>query len=431
MKKSILSRVSKLTATTASIAAKELSIRLKGHTSTQSLGKILETRVAQAQDLVNSLSQLKGAAMKAGQWLSIEFGDLLPDEVKSVLRQLHDQSTPMSFRQVEELLKAAWKQSPDNVVTELSRQPIASASIGQVHKAKYQGKPIAIKIQFPGVANTIGSDLTALKRICQAYLAISGKTINISPLFEEITESLYREVDYEQEARFIKQYAADLSMHPNFIVPSVVDELSTTNVLALSFERGERIEDWLKRPLSPEDRAWPGTTLVELVTREFFTMGLVQSDPNFGNFLIRQEEQKVVLLDLGSCRVYDSATRRQVYEILQLAVQGDHSKLLEKSYEYHLLDRREKESVGVMYCELMDLIAGILSPHKQPFLFSDPTFLLELRTRSIEFAGAVQFTAPSKDLILLNRKLGGIFHLLKEARCSVDLHKIWVGIPQP
>ena len=421
-------RASKLAGVTASIAAKEVSIFLKNNRSKSELAALLDDRMDQAQELVKALSELKGAAMKAGQWLSIEFGDLLPPEITAILRQLHDQSIPMENLQVQQILRREWGEEKFAQVTQLSHDAIASASIGQVHSAQLKAEKIAIKVQFPNVSKSIGSDLFMLKKICQTYLLVSGKEIPIDEIFEELKDVLSREVDYKTEAKFLDLYRQGLSSDHRFVVPRVFPEFSTQSVLCLTFEEGITIDQWLKSKRTQEETQWVGRAFIELVIKEFFELGLVQSDPNYGNFLIRPKLQQIVLLDLGASRIYDARTTRKVLKIIRIAEKKDPLELLAAAYQEKLLDPRESEEIKNLLVELLNTIVSIFDPSSQPFHFADPVFIATLREQSLAFARKAQYTAPAKDLLLLNRKLGGIFHLLKDADCSLDLYQIWSSV---
>ncbi len=428
LSETLFKRATKLAGVTASIAAKEVSIFLKNSRSKSELAALLDDRMDQAQELVKALSELKGAAMKAGQWLSIEFGDLLPPEITAILRQLHDQSVPMEHAAVRQILRREWGPEKLAQVSHISRDAIASASIGQVHSAILNEEKIAIKIQFPNVSKSISSDLFMLKKICQTYLLVSGKDIPIDDIFEELKDVLAREVDYKSEAKFLDQYRQGLLSDQRFVVPKVFQEFSTQSVLCLTFEEGITIDQWLRSKRTQEETQWVGRAFIELVIKEFFELGLVQSDPNYGNFLVRPKLQQIVLLDLGASRIYDATTTRKVLKIIRIAEKKNPSELLAAAYQEKLLDPRESEDVKNLLVELLNTVVSIFDPLSQPFHFADPVFIATLREQSLAFARKAQYTAPAKDLLLLNRKLGGIFHLLKDADCSLDLYQIWSGL---
>lgn len=418
---SVLGRTGRLLLSGAKIATREVAGRIAAKVSDAPESSKLATKVRQTQELVQTLSQLKGAAMKAGQLLSLELSDLLPPEVTEVLRQLHDAGTFMPFDQVRWILGRELGAEKLSQLEELSPQPVAAASIGQVHKAMLNGKPVAVKVQFPGVAKTIDADLGVLRKIAGTYLQLQGKDIDLDEMFAELALGLKKEADYRIEAAYAKKYAAVLT-DPRFVVPQVVEDFSTERVITLSFEEGIRLHDWLK---GAEDIEWFCEAVLDLIVQEFFTNGLVQTDPNYGNFLCRPKERKIVLLDFGATNEYPVAFRREIQELMKIAVEGDEAKLVELTCKYGLMDARESDEVKRLYLEMMRHVAAMFKGDVQPFDYADETFLLEIRQASMAFVGAVEYSAPARQVIFLNRKLGGMFHLLKDAGAKVDMRPFY------
>jgi aarF domain-containing kinase len=166
---SVIGRTSKLFFSGAKVLTTEVVNRVAGKDST------LATRIRQTEELVQTLGELKGAAMKAGQLLSLELSDVLPPEIVAILRRLQDDTAFMPFAQVQQLLARQLGQVKLAELQDLSTKPIAAASIGQVHRATLHGKPVVVKVQYPGVAGSIDADLGVLRRIIALGLAIQGK----------------------------------------------------------------------------------------------------------------------------------------------------------------------------------------------------------------------------------------------------------------
>jgi len=231
-------RATKLFASGARVAAREVAAQISGKAT-------VTTRIKQAQDMVETLGKLKGAAMKAGQLLSIEAAEYLDPEVVAILRKLQDQVSFMQIDQVRFILQRQLGREKFETIEDLSSEPIAAASIGQVHKAKIGGQTVAIKIQYPGVAKSIDSDLASLKTLLSTMLKVTGKKVDVEPVLEEITKSLKQEVNYLIEAKNV-ELARRHFLGSSFVVPSVLHDYTTETVLVQSFERGVRINDWIK-----------------------------------------------------------------------------------------------------------------------------------------------------------------------------------------
>jgi aarF domain-containing kinase len=414
-------RATQLLVAGAKIAAQEVGAR-----ASAALGASdnpLAVRVKQTQELVAALSRLKGAAMKGGQLLSIELSDVLPPEIVAVLRQLHDAGTTMPLAQVQEILSREIGAEKAAQIENLSTEPIASASIGQVHSATIAGRPVAIKVQFPGVAESIDSDLAVMRRIAESYLRLQGKKIYIEPVFQELAEGIRVEVDYLKEAANLQRYAAALR-HPCFVVPRLEAEFSSSRVLVMSYEDGVRINNWLASKPSVHDRARFASLVLDLVVEEIMHTGLMQSDPNFGNFLYRPESGQLVLLDFGSTVEFSKETRLRFLTLVDAAMAGDEARLLELAHEYGYFDRRESPAVKADFLETARLIVGLFDEDRQPCHFADPEILRELRTTMLRFALGVNYSAPAQQLTFLGRKTSGMFHLLKELDAVVDLSQL-------
>jgi aarF domain-containing kinase len=422
---SVLGRVGKLFATGVSLVGQEVAARVGEAINNLADEDKLKTRLNQASQLVESLSQLKGAAMKAGQILSLEFSDLLPPEITSILRKLHDESAAMDFPTVQKILRKELGPERFAKLEKISEEPVASASIGQVHTAMLDGRMVAIKIQFPGVDKSIGVDLGLVKQAMQSVLWFQKRSISLDALFAEFDRVLKQEVDYRKEAKFLEKFAEFTREETKYCVPEVNMQYSTKRVLTLSFEEGIRLKDWLQSSISELDRSQFADLVLELLFREFFEWGLVQTDPNYGNFLFRPDRFQLVLLDFGATNSYSLKIRKDVRRLLEYSLNHDETRLLDLAYSMKILDEREPAAVRDEFVAMMQLIVRIFRPEAQPFMFSDSGYLKEIREATLNFANHVKYTAPAQQLIFLNRKLGGMFHLLKDLRASADLSVFW------
>ncbi len=384
-----------------------------------------QQRLKQAQDLVEALSHLKGAAMKVGQLLSLEMSDLLPPEVTDILRTLHDSATFLPFDQVKKILISELGEARFAMLENLSQEPIAAASIGQVHRARLQGKEVVLKIQYPLVAESIDTDLALLKKVIGGALAVKGSRISFDAVFTELGQGLKVETDYEQEAKSLTLYKQLFANFPHYVVPDVHVGFSTKKVLTLSYETGERLSDWIKKPHTPADRHDFAKRILDLLMLELFEFGVVQTDPNFGNFLVRDDGKTLVLLDFGAVRIYSPEMRRDIVRLLGTAVREERELFFTVAEEMKFLDPREAPEVKEQFFNLMNLIASMFKEQNQPFCFADEGYLSGIREKSWEFANSVKHTSPAHQIIFLNRKLGGMFHLLKDLDCRVDLSAYW------
>jgi len=415
-------RVGKILGATGYILGKEVANRVQAKLGIEDIAASIESRKKQAIEIVKTLSQLRGAALKVGQMLSLEFSDVLPPEVVKILRKMHDQSEFMDLKTVESVLK---KELGENrkLIKNLSNEPIAAASIGQVHTATYDGKKIVLKIQYPKVGKSVSSDMKILKNLVSLFLKSTNKSIDLDEVFKELEINFKKELDYKREAKQLAKYRELFAPFEKYQVPLVYPEVSSKRVLAMEKMQGVRLDEYTEsKGFDPEFYA---DAFLDLLFLEFFEFGLVQTDPNPGNFLVNEKQKKLVLLDLGSHKKYTKKTRTNVIELLKVTMDGDPEKLLEVAKSLELLDDRESDETKDLFAQMMKKIVEIFGPDTQPFEFSNETYLKEIRHLSVSFVKAVKFSKPSKDLMFLNRKLGGAYHVLKNGNIHCDVSVYW------
>ena len=379
----------------------------------------LLTMLEQAETLVSHVGKLKGAAMKAVQTLSIEGYDFLPPEVIQVLEKLQSQAPPISSAVLKEQMLNELGEEKFSLLKNLSEEPIASASIGQVYSAEYQGQPVVIKIQYPGVAESVDADIDTLKKLLKALIVVSQKNIKLDSLMEEARRVLKLETDYKHEEKSLIQYKK-LFAGSEYIIPNVFPEFTTSKVLVMSRERGLEYTDWVKTDPSDKQRQKVAAQLLRLYNKEFFENRLVQTDPNPANFLVT-EQGDMVLLDFGATIDFDEDFVRDYQLLIRKVFARDREEILKKIYDLNFLDPRESKEVQKAFVDFMILSLTPFDPALQPFDFGDPMYSQEIRNEALSFSRKLKYSAPPKKLIFLHRKLGGIFMLLKKLDIKVDL----------
>ena len=400
----------------AKVAFSEIGSKLKGLEDEK---EKLKARVELAHNLVKTLSELKGASMKVGQLLSLDLGEIFPPEVLKVLETLHQNATFLPYEKIEELLKAELKDK-FNDFNDISRKPIAAASIGQVHSARLDNQDVVIKIQYPGVAETIPQDLKILEILLSQLTFLSRKNVDFKPILKEIEYVLKQEIDYHQEAQMMKIYGD--KFREKFIIPDLYEAYSTDKIITMQRLEGKTFNQWLEKSVYGE-RQKMALDLMELYLQEFFIHGLVQTDPNPGNFLITSENQ-LALLDFGAVKRYSDDFIKGYREVLIAAFHHDKEKLLQESYKMGLIDPRESDETKSIYLEMMNLLC-VPFRRKEPFHFTDKEFFESSRDLSWALTKSCQYSPPPKDLIFLHRKLGGVFFLIKKLNIPITLNDYW------
>jgi predicted unusual protein kinase regulating ubiquinone biosynthesis (AarF/ABC1/UbiB family) len=362
--------------------------------------------------------------MKAGQLLSMELRDVLPPEVIEVLSQLQSSGATVDFGEIRAVLERELGEKL--IQLEVSEAPLASASIGQVHRARWRRpdgvvEELVLKVQFAGIADTIDSDLKLLERIARLFLSVQLKAMDLTAVFVELRDVLQRETDYLHEADALEQYRALAHQVPGLKVPRVERSLSTGRVLALSYEEGLSLDALMAKSPDAALRHRTAHQLLDLFFREFFQWGLVQTDANFANFLFRPERGELVLLDFGATRSYPAPFRTHYRALLLSSLSGDRAGLLAAAQALGLIDAREGEPAQQALVVLLQTVLKVFTDAVQPIDFTDGRFVDDAARRLKEYYQALQFSAPPAQLIFLHRKLGGIYTLGKALRATLDL----------
>ena len=379
----------------------------------------LKYMLEQAETLVSHVGVLKGAAMKAVQFLSIEGEDFLPPEVIEVLEKLQSQAPPIKTEVLLEQIKIELGEDLFSQLKNLSNEPIAAASIGQVYSAEFAGKSVVIKVQYPGIAESVDSDINALKKLLQALLVVNRKKVNFEEFMEEIRRVLKLETDYREEEKSLIRYK-ELFTGTEYIIPTVYEQFTTQKVLVMSKENGLEFSEWLKSDPDEEQKQKVADQLLNLFIREFFDNRLVQTDPNPANFLITQEGQ-MVLIDFGATLDFEKDFVQEYQKMVRQVFSKDRVEILKLALEIGYLDPRESKMSQDLFVVFLLMSLEPFEEQNQPFDFSDSEYTKKIRSQALKFSRQLKYSAPPKKLIFLNRKLGGIFLLLKKMKMKEDL----------
>lgn len=408
------SRKSELFKMAAKVAIKQSE---KFFSSDQS--RNLKTMIEQADIIVNHVGHLKGAAMKAIQTLSIEGYDFLPPEVVYRLEKLQSSAPPISNNMMMEVMRLELGEERFSKLNNISENPIASASIGQVYRAQYGEQSVAVKVQYPGIVDSIDEDIDVLKKLIKGFLVLSQKKIDIEDLMEEARRVLKLEANYLNELASLIRYKENLKNKP-YRIPVPIIELSTQRVLTMSFERGLEFSHWLRTNPKQHQKDEIADALLQLYIIEFFENRFVQTDPNPANFLI-DERQQLILLDFGASLEFESNFAEQYQNLLRTAFTHNHKAIRDKVLELGFLSSQESLETQNYFVDFLIYSLYPFDSSIQPFNFSDSSYSVEVRKRALQLTRSLKHSAPPKQLIFLHRKLGGIFMLLKQLGTKKNL----------
>lgn len=393
--------------------------------------------IREVQHFVDELGQLKGSVMKAGQMLSLYGQYFMPPKAVSVLQSLQDDTVHVDWSVVEPVVeRTLGREKMDRL--QIEPDPIAAASLGQAHVAWLDGKDrkLCLKVRYPGVDGAIDSDMKTIGRLL-ALGQIFPEHLAPQSLLEEIREMLHREVDYAHEARMATTFRKRLKTDTRFIVPEMIEDFCTGELILMSFEEGESLRSNKVKELSQEQRNNLGRAFFELFCEEFFDWNLVQSDPHYGNYRIRLEdgaEPRIVLLDFGATREFDPDFVKAYSRILQGGIQRNRDVVVEGAVGIGLMGEHfpdhVKDDFYQMICQIMEPFCYEYDDVRKEMFTADGAYLWEKGDVFIEAgkllsraAASVHFRMPPREIVFLHRRLAGVYMLMGYLGCVIDMRE--------
>ena len=371
-----------------------------------------------ARRLAARLGRLRGAAMKIGQLVSLQGEDVLPAEFAQAMAVLRAQATPMPAQQLRGVLGREYGKGWERRFATFDYEPVAAASIGQVHRATTpDGRDLALKIQYPGVARSITSDIDNVAALLRLFNLLP-LDLDIAGIAAEAKRQLAQEADYVSEARFLERYARLVADEPALLVPRVHRDLTTTRVMAMDFVAGEPLEALDDAPQARRDAV--GGLLERLLFRELFEFRVMQTDPNFANYLYQPASGRVVLLDFGATQRYGAAFVAHYARITRGVIDGDRDAVARAAIRigYATADDAPERVQAVV-----DVIFLVCEPlrHAGPYDFPGSDLPSRVRALGLDLAfrrGLLR--SPPPETLFLHRKLVGSFLLLARIGARVD-----------
>ncbi|NCF17468.1 MAG: AarF/ABC1/UbiB kinase family protein [Haliea sp.] len=377
---------------------------------------------ANARRVADQLATMRGAAMKVGQILSMDTGEFLPRELADILARLRSEARYMPPQQLQKVMTEAYGEGWESLFYGFENKPLAAASIGQVHKTlSPDGRKIVLKVQYPGVAASIDSDVDNIATLLRMSGLLPAE-LDIKPLLDDAKRQLKDEADYHKEADFLQAFGDMLRDDERFRVPEVLPDLTRTTVLAMTYVSGDPIESIVKLPQEERDRVM--SALVELMFMELFELRMVQTDPNFANYQYRRQSGEIVLLDFGATRRFKAGFVNNYRKLVKAAMKEDHDRLVAAAERlgYAMGDADSEYRALVL-----DLFLLALEPLREegPYDFGRSTMAARMSELAEEVTDYRDFwQAPPTDAVYFHRKLGGMFMLASRLKSRVDVHQL-------
>jgi len=375
-----------------------------------------------AARITRDLGRMRGAAMKLGQMLSMDEGGVLPPEMTAVMARLRADAPHMPPNQLRDVLDAEWGEGWRRRFSRFDVRPFAAASIGQVHRATTRdGRDMAIKVQYPTVRGSIDSDIDNLG----ALLRLPGllpRDLDLSHMLAEAKRQLHCEADYAAEAQHLTAFGTLLAGSATFRVPVVHGDLSTSQVLAMSYLESEPIDALVDAPQALRDRV--AADLIELVLRELFEFRLMQTDPNLANYRFDPVSGQIILLDFGAVVPIAPDLASDFRQLLNAALDRDPAATRAAMLRIGYFGPTTLPRHQALIEEMFDIA---MAPLRQtdPFDFGRADLVETLRDMGLAMGTDRDLAhVPPPATLFLHRKIGGIYLLATRLKARVPLREM-------
>ena len=382
-----------------------------------------------AEDIYGELSQLKGGALKIAQMLSMDKG-MLPREYTRKFANAQYSAPPLSAPLVVKTFREQFGKSPNEIFDEFDLHATHAASIGQVHKAKLNGKTLAVKIQYPGVADSIVSDLRMVRPIARRVAKVSDA--DIGKFFDEVQARLIEETDYRLELKNAMEIAAACAHIPNLRFPKYDPELSGERILTMEWLEGMHMREFLETNPTAEIRNQIGQALWDFTTFQLHMLGKVHADPHPGNFLLTPDG-KLGVLDFGCVKVVPPDFYKAYVSVIHPKVRNNPERLLKVCYALELLNEEDTESDRDFVLGILNTFLGLVEKpfFSETFNFGDDKYLDDLYKFGME-VGRISDVQQrhggrgSAHAIYVNRTFFGLMSLLNDLDVTINAHDHYI-----
>ncbi|MCE6992849.1 AarF/ABC1/UbiB kinase family protein [Dyadobacter sp. CY323] len=416
-----IQRATKLISTGVKIGGNYLKYYGEKITNPESARDNLNTN--NAEDIYDGLKNLKGSALKVAQMLSME-KNFLPQQYVEKFSLSQFSVPPLSAPLVVKTFKKYFGKSPYDLFDTFNANAINAASIGQVHKATLNGKELAVKIQYPGVAESISSDLAMVKPIAIKMFNIQAK--DSDKYFKEVETKLTEETDYNLEIAQSSEIAEACAHIPNLKFPEYYPEYSSERVITMDWMTGKHLSEFVKSNPDQHISNKIGQALWDFYMFQVHQLRKVHADPHPGNFLI-DDQDNLIAIDFGCIKEIPESFYNPYFELVEPAKLNNPVIFHEKLVELEILTEKDTNAETVYFTNLFREILALLTQpfQSETFDFSDEDFFMKLAALGEKYANdkelrKMNVNRGSKHFIYINRTFFGLFSLLHDLKAVVD-----------
>ena len=379
-----------------------------------------------AEDIYDGLKSLKGSALKVAQMLSMD-KNFLPQAYVEKFSLSQFSVPPLSAPLVLKTFKSNFGKTPYEIFDEFNAESVNAASIGQVHLAKKNGKKLAVKIQYPGVANSISSDLALVKPMAIRMFNLQGK--DSDKYFKEVEDKLIEETNYTLELKQSQEVVAACLKIDNLVFPAYYPEFSSEKILTMDWMTGKHLSEFTAENTNQETANKVGQALWDFYMYQIHVLRRVHADPHPGNFLV-DENQQLVALDFGCMKSIPNDFYVPYFELINKEIIDNKQLFNAKLFELEIL-RKEDTAEEIEYFTSMfyDLLSLFTLPFQNThFDFSDEVFFNNIAQLGERFAKDTNLrkmngNRGSKHFIYMNRTFFGLYNLMFDLKASIAVNQ--------
>lgn len=378
-----------------------------------------------AEDIYDGLKSLKGSALKVAQMLSMD-KNFLPQAYVEKFSLSQFSVPPLSAPLVLKTFKNNFGKTPYEIFDEFNANSVNAASIGQVHLAVKDGKKLAVKIQYPGVANSISSDLALVKPIAIRMFNLQGK--DSDKYFKEVEDKLIEETNYLLELQQSQQVVEACSKIENLLFPNYYPEFSSEKIITMDWMTGIHLSEFTAKNTDQEVGDKIGQALWDFYMYQIHVLKKVHADPHPGNFLV-DDENHLIALDFGCMKQIPEDFYAPYFELINKNVITDQALFNQKLFELEILRPDDSPAEIEYFTEMFhDLLSLFTKPfHGETFDFSDETFFESIAQLGERFSNDTNLkkmngNRGSKHFIYMNRTFFGLYNLMFDLKAKIEVN---------
>lgn len=380
-----------------------------------------------AKDIYNSLSELKGSALKVAQMLSMD-KNLLPTAYQQKFSMAQYSAPPLSYPLVVKTFQKYFGKGPDQIFDSFSKKAVNAASMGQVHLAVKDGKRLAVKIQYPGVGDSVKSDLAMVKPIALSMFKLNP--VEYNEFIQEVEMRMMEETDYELELKRSIDLSKRSSHIANIIFPNYYKEYSCPKILSMDWVEGKPLGEVLKSPLPTGAGNKLGQAMWDFYHFQMHTLKSVHADPHPGNFIITPDF-KLGIIDFGCVKVIPEPFYKVYFQLLDRSLLNDPDRLEKVFYQLRFVYTDDTEKDKKFFLNLFTQLIELLSRPFQHdhFNFADTGYFKTLFEFGEKLSSMKELRESKKargvrDAVYINRTYFGLYNLLHDLKAEVKIQRV-------